>query len=403
MSRKDKKSILFINHHLRVGGVEKALLDLLAVLDDGTYDIDLFLLQGGGEWDNRVPKGVHLLEMDTTLIEGPFKKAIWTNLKAGRLKLCWWRLIDQIANKFGKHFLFLLRPILPIKKKYDFVFAFRHDIVADIAAYVVKGDKKFGWWHHGEISLPDGMIRSILEAWSHFDKIITVSKGCKDMLIRELNLSQNKVLVIPNIVNPVTIQSFAENPDQKDWTALNAFAESKGLKIITLTRFAPEKHLEEAVEAASLLKDKLSFVWYIIGDGAEFARINNLVKEKNLSDRVVFTGRLSNPYPFLKAADMMVHPSHVESLCLSVLEAMALKIPCVAVRSVGPESFIISGENGLLVEKGPKSIAVGIIRIVGMCWEEREEFCLNAYKTVKESFSPPVVRSSFERLIHNAE
>lgn len=403
MSRKDKKSILFINHHLRVGGVEKALLDLLSVLDDGTYDIDLFLLQGGGEWENRVPKGVRLLEMDTTLIEGPFKKTIWTIIKAGRLKLCWWRLIDQIANRFGKHFLFLLRPILPIKKRYDFVIAFRHDIVADIAAYVVKGDKKFGWWHHGEISLPDGMIRSILEAWIHFDKIITVSKGCKEMLIREFNLSHDKVLVLPNIVNPATIQSFAENPDQKDWTALNSFTESKGLKIITLTRFAPEKHLEEAVEAASLLKDKLNFVWYMIGDGSEFERINAQVDEKNLSGRVVLTGSLSNPYPFLKCADMMVHTSHVESLCLSVLEAMSLRIPCVAVRSIGPESFIISGENGLLVEKGPESIADGILQLVGMSHEQREEFCLNAYKTVKECFSPPVVRASFERLIINAE
>ena len=59
----------------------------------------------------------------------------------------------------------------------------------------------------------------------------------------------------------------------------------------------------------------------------------------------------------MKYADLFVHPSYVESQGLTVLEAMALGVPCVVTKSRGPCEFIEDGVNGLLTEQSPESLA----------------------------------------------
>ena len=48
-----------------------------------------------------------------------------------------------------------------------------------------------------------------------------------------------------------------------------------------------------------------------------------------LEGKVILEGEQSNPYPYVKSAHIYVHSSYVESQGLTILEAMALGIPCV--------------------------------------------------------------------------
>ena len=388
-----KKSILFVNGHLQIGGVEKALVDLLSWIDFEKYDVDLLLLEGEGDYRNLVPEQVHILHKDMRELEGPFWGNLWKNLSVGKFGNISYRIINVLA-KNNKKWLRLAKPLLPVKKHYDVGIAFRPGRYADVVAFSLCADLKVCWWHHGSVPVSENQRKELSFLLGCFDKVIAVSDGCKNLLGTSLYISPKYVEVIPNIIDSDKIYLFAKGEDP--------FGNDRRLRIVTLCRFAPEKHLEDAVEAASMLQDNLDFVWYLIGDGTEFRMVKDKIEKSGLGDRVVLTGSLTNPYPYLKYADLMVHPSHIESLCISVLEAMALRVPCLVVRSLGPESFIEDGVNGFLIPEGPEAICHGILMLSELPVEQLDEIRQRAAKTVETSFSPEAVIPLFERLIEES-
>lgn len=392
---KEKKSILFVNGHLNVGGVEKALVDLLSWLDYNRYDVDLLLLQGRGDYEDRIPKQVRIIERDTRCLEGPFGKVILRNAIRFKFYSVFFRIVQSLANLYGKGRLSLLKYLLPIRRHYDVAVAFRHDQCAEIVAYAVKAGKKLCWWHHGEVNLSDNKIQQIESLWGYFNKVVTVSEGCKRMLLDRFILDPEKIAVIPNLIDTNHIISLAGDVLPYD-------TESRTV-IVSLSRLSPEKHMENAVMAARYLVDNgyLDFVWYIIGDGECGRDLKALIESEGLNEHFVLKGKLINPYPFLKSADVFVHPSYVESQGISVLEAMSLGVPVVAARSVGVESFLIDGENGVLVERiGGVSLAEGILTILRMNSDQCEHITSDALSMVREQYSPVSVINAFDGLIN---
>ncbi len=42
-------------------------------------------------------------------------------------------------------------------------------------------------------------------------------------------------------------------------------------------------------------------------------QLEELIQRRRLQDCVILTGNQPNPYPYIKHADLLVHPSYVES------------------------------------------------------------------------------------------
>lgn len=123
--------------------------------------------------------------------------------------------------------------------------------------------------------------------------------------------------------------------------------------IVTVGRLAPEKRLKNAVYCCKRLKDAhYNICWHIIGDGVLYSDLKNLIVTEHLEDSFILEGGQNNPYPFMRNADLYVHTSYFESQGLTILESMALGVPCVVVKSQGPCEFIQDGINGILVEQG---------------------------------------------------
>lgn len=387
----NKKSILFVNGHLNVGGVEKALVDLLRWIDYDSYDVDLLLLEGEGDYRPQVPGQVRVIQKDIRQLEGPFSSFLFKNLKIGNIRNIIYRSIQILARYIGPGFLRFLRPLLPVKRHYDVAIAFRPGHYAEIASYVVRADKKICWWHHGEVCESGKERQSLAKLLSSFDRIVTVSNGCNDLLRDAFNLSENHLEMIPNIIDADRINQLAGCGDP--------FGNDARFRIVTLSRLSVEKHVEDVIEAAFILNEKFDYIWYVIGDGPEMSTLSAKVVNRHLEDRIVLTGNMTNPYPFLKYADLYVHPSHVESLSISVLEAMALKTPCLVVHSIGPDSYIQNGKNGFLIDKGPESIAEGIISVMSKDRTCLESIRNRGFELVSGVFSPESVMSCFSRLL----
>ena len=156
----------------------------------------------------------------------------------------------------------------------------------------------------------------------------------------------------------------------------------------------PEKHFENIIPAAETLRETgIEFKWHIVGEGPERARLESLLAKSNLKDRVILEGSKTNPYPYIRYADLFVHPSYVESQGLTVLEAMALGIPCVVTKSRGPCEFIENGANGLLTEQSPESLTEKVLTILN----DKE-----LYQRIRDNTKCPE-RFSPERIINQIE
>ena len=381
----NKKNILFINGHLNVGGVERSLVDVLKHFNYNKYNVDLLLLEGLGDYLAEIPKNVNIINKDTRPAFGPIATSIKQNIRTRNWFAIKYRIILILTNVIGKKAFKLLPNLLNINKDYDVVIAYRTGIVADIVAYGVNAKTKLCWWHHGCIKENDN-----LSQLTKFNAVIAVSNGIRDLL--RYNQIETEILVIPNIVDIKNIGSKAN-------TEQNPFNNFNGLKFITVGRIVEEKHIENVVDAAIRLKadNKLKFKWYIIGDGELYDYIKGLISNANIEDLVILCGSKSNPYPYIKHADIMVHTSHIESQGLVIQEAMALGTPCVVTRSVGPSEFIIDIENGIMVEPTIDSLISGIYQLA----EDKSlqaKIANNGILTISQKYKPETIIKQIEEL-----
>jgi len=92
----------------------------------------------------------------------------------------------------------------------------------------------------------------------------------------------------------------------------------------------------------------------IVGSGAGQAlSVEDAVRERvargDLAGRVIMTGRVDNVADYLRASDIFAFPSVFEGLGLSLIEAQACGLACVASKTGGIVDIIEDGKNGVLV------------------------------------------------------
>lgn len=346
------KHILFINGHLNTGGVERSLVDILRHMDYTKCAVDLLLLEDTGDYAVELPPEVHVLFRDLHNTYGGFALSVRRCIAARDWMCLRLRLLFLLRKIFGTGALKPAASILLGKHYYDCVIAFRPGICSDLAAYSVKARRKITWWHHGEFYVDRVAYGAMC---SRMDAVAVVSRACREMLQDHLPELADKLICVPNMLDTSAILQKVEH---------TPYAKSD-LCIVSVGRFAPEKHFENIVPAAKALQAmNLAFMWHIVGDGSERARVEMLITENGLKDYVILEGSKTNPYPYMKYADLFVHPSYIESQGLTVLEAMTLGVPCVVTKSRGPCEFIKDGVNGLLTEQSPDSLTEKVLSIL---------------------------------------
>ncbi len=104
----------------------------------------------------------------------------------------------------------------------------------------------------------------------------------------------------------------------------------------------------------------------IVGDGGEKLKLMELAEKLGISDRVKFTGGIPNiRIPEVYAdADVFLFASTTETQGMVILEAMASKLPVVAVVDKAFKDIVIDNYNGYLVKKNTKIFAKQIVTIL---------------------------------------
>lgn len=379
------KKILFINGHLNTGGVERSLVDVLQHIDYSKYDVSLLLFQGSGEYAKEIPAEVNLNIYDTTDAYGPLLNAIVKNLFKGRWFLLSYRIITQFLG------LRNLSWIIPsLQEHYDVAIAYRSGICTDILVENIKCKNKISWWHHGEMNTTNIEQQILYSEYKKIQHIVAVSESSGKLIKQHFPSITEKLSIIPNMLCTETIiQKALQN---SIYTFLSG---PEKLHLVSVGRLSPEKNMRFCILVAKYLKEmSIPFEWILIGDGEEHAAIKEEIRESNLDNIIRMTGALSNPYPIMKSADILFHPSLVESQGLTILEAMALGTPVICVKSAGPSEFITNEENGIIINNGVREAVEAITRLYKDA-QLRKSIAVKAHHTLN-AYKP-------EKIIHQIE
>lgn len=388
-----KKKILFVNGHLNVGGVEKSLTDVLKNFNYSLYEVDLVLFEDLGDYAVEVPKEVNIIYYDLTKTYGSFKQCILKSIKSRDWFTLILKVILLLNEILGSKVLVLAKPLFMLNTYYECAIAYRPGICTDFVGYVVKSKKKVTWWHHGVFDYPDKVRRQLFKIYKKFHNIIAVSDSCKEMLLKTIPEINNKLVTISNMINVNEIK-YKANDDL--YCNINC---NGSIVILSIGRLSPEKGMINCVYTCKALIDNgYDVKWYLIGDGAQREEIQKSIKQYHLENNIHLLGAISNPYPYIKKAHIYVHPSLVESLSITVLEALALNIPAVVARSMGPTEFIQNKVNGLLVKPTPEGLYEGIVCLIN------NKILYNQIKNynneILKNYSPEIVMKKIESILN---
>ncbi len=181
-------------------------------------------------------------------------------------------------------------------------------------------------------------------------------------------------------------------------------------RIITVSRLVEKNGVEDLIEAIKIL-DRNDIVLKILGDGKLRKKLEKLVKDLEIKDRVALLGEkqfqlkgeVSNKavYERLMCADVFCRPSLSEGLGNAFLEAMAVGVPVIATPVGGIPDFLKDGETGWFCEpRNPKSIVEKIKYILDeKNKEEVARVVENAKKLVEEKYNWDLIARRMQTII----
>lgn len=115
--------------------------------------------------------------------------------------------------------------------------------------------------------------------------------------------------------------------------------------------------------------------------------LRGFVVQHQLQNSVTFTGFRTNVGEYLCSADFFVFPSENEAFGLSLAEAMACGLPCLASRTGGIPDIVEDGKNGRLVDPYDESAWLQAMTDLIRRPEYARELGRQGQRTILEKFS----------------
>ncbi len=143
----------------------------------------------------------------------------------------------------------------------------------------------------------------------------------------------------------IVIPNFIEKRYEKTDTQNN-----ENIIVITARLAERQKNISMLLRVFKKFSLNHDYKLYIVGDGPDRAMYEKYIKENHMFDKVILTGR-QNVIPYLEKAKFFVLTSNYEGMPNSLIEAMAMGLPCVSTdcSGGGAAALIDDGINGILI------------------------------------------------------
>ncbi len=193
---------------------------------------------------------------------------------------------------------------------------------------------------------------------ARLDKIISVSRATRNECQRR-KIPVQKCVVISNGIRPNEL--YLPEPIDDLQTKLEKITGRviRDRKIlVTVGRLVQRKGVAWFIDCVMPHLNS-RYIYIVAGDGPEFDRIQRVVSRRNLENRVLMLGRVSNDARkvLLNSSDVFIMPNNtvandIEGFGIVILEAGSCGLPVVASNLQGIKDAVIDGETGYLVDEG---------------------------------------------------
>jgi glycosyltransferase involved in cell wall biosynthesis len=373
---KEKIKVLCVIPSMVGGGAEKVMLTLLEKLDRSRFTPILVLFNAIGE-------NIHLIPNDVELIDLKKKKSSDVFHLIYRLSSI---IRKTKPNVILSHLLYanliaiLARKLSGIKVPVIIVL---HNFMS-----IELQTERFTY-------LKKVLAKKILP-WAN--KIVTVSEMAKSDLINTFGMPVSKVVSIPNAFDVMKVLALSQ-----DETFTHDWFNGELPVVVSIGRLTKQKGFSDLLQAfAKLLKHRRARL-IILGEGEDRIMLQELITKLRLMDSVQMPGYVSNPYPYLKNADVFVMSSYFEGFPGALMEALACGVPVISTNCPsGPSEIITNGIDGLLVPVGDIIALCSAMDYILGDREFARDMASNGKLILEKRYSLPVFIRHYEDTLYSA-
>ena len=280
---------------------------------------------------------------------------------------------------------------LSLFRKYSFDrFDIVHTTMAIPDIYAFLHVKKHKWVSsmHNYMEIDLGMLygyvksKLIVKLWktalSKCNNIIVSSVAMKNYYMGFLG--KKRYSVIPyGIEEP----EYGEI-DEQDERILKGFMKDNLRIIGSVGVMVKRKGFEQLI---SVVEQNCKLALVLVGDGPEKERLECLVKEKGIENRVLFTGFRSCSYNYYRFFDVYAHVSYSEGFGIAMLEALSKHLPLVCSRLDIYRDYF-TDEDVCYFKPGDIN---GLMNAVNKCICKKDDYSDHSYALFKKMFNNTVM------------
>lgn len=331
--------VLFFIPNLAHGGAERVLVNLVNHMDYDKFDITVQTMFDVGIYRDKLNKQVRYI--------GGFP---------------WYFKGNTLVYK-----LFTPKQLykMYIKEEYDVIVSYLEGPSARVVSGCMNSKTKLVNWMHIELeneAYATHVFRNMAEAercYRSFDCIACVSETVK----KSFNSMFKVNVPVDVFYNTVETEVIRKNSEE---LIEDLKFNSEEINIISVAKLMKLKGYDRLVNVQKKLRaDGFKTHVYIVGKGEEQNHLQKLIEENNIVDSWTFVGFKSNPYKYVKNADLYVCSSRKEGFSTAVTEALIVGTPVVSTNCSGATELLgYNNEYGIVTENNEEALYEGIKKMI---------------------------------------
>jgi glycosyltransferase involved in cell wall biosynthesis len=248
-----------------------------------------------------------------------------------------------------------------------------------------------------------GFNRLIL---SRAARVIAVSEAVARSLRAQKISDPEKIRVV---TNGADLRRFEDARATFEREEIESETTRRPLRVGIVGELSEVKNQEDFVRAAALLSEEFAgrMEFLIVGDeaarsGVYGARLESLITELRLTERVRLVRHCEDIAPLIASLDVLVSASRSEAFGMVLVEAAACGVPVVATATEGAREIIADGETGSIVPIGDAHALASAVAVLLRDEGLRRTLGSRARESARERFSLERMVTETERVYAEA-
>lgn len=302
------------------------------------------------------------------------------SLKTIELKNIYGFKIESLNIKNKVNFLMSSRKFAKIIKDFNPDIIHSHTIYPHLIVRLAKilhfHNIKHVCSEHTTIDSSKGFVWYLFKVTNKYSDLVTfVSRYSANSYIENDLIDKNKLKILYNGVDC--------NYYHRE--SINIVCDN--FKFAYIGRLSKEKNLLNLLQAIDIIKNKVDFKLYIVGDGEQKQELLNYLKFNDLLDKIEFLGSKSDIKPVLEEIDLLLISSDTEGLPMIILEAMSMQCNIVSTECGGIPEIFENLPNFLAKINDPEELALQILNNIMLSENQRNNIGLLYRERILDRFS----------------